>query len=352
MEPRCIRPSQARVLRDLVACRTAAGGEQLTKCTACDRLVYRYHSCRNRHCPKCGGDQTARWLERHRPRALALPALPDHRDAPTRTARAGLCAASPSSTARSCAAPPPPCSNSRPTRAISARGGVRGCPPYLDAYLALPLGRPLDRHRGGLSADRTRWIRPKNPAFLLPVRALSLIVRAKMCAALNQAGGLGRSRPPSGPGPGWCMPSPPAPVSGCLSTSRGICFGSRSATAASNSSTISTWSFAIATTARRRSAALLSPASNFSAASCCTSYRNASSASATSASSPHAGGRRSSRSVVRPWSSHRPHRPEPPPPARPRSLWPCPRCGGSHASHRAPHHATTRTRRAARGHPA
>jgi hypothetical protein len=41
---------------------------------------------------------------------------------------------------------------------------------------------------GGLSPDRTHWIRPKNPACLVPVRALSVIVRAKMCAALNRAG--------------------------------------------------------------------------------------------------------------------------------------------------------------------
>ena len=41
---------------------------------------------------------------------------------------------------------------------------------------------------GGLSADRTEWLAPKNPAFLVPVQALSVIVRAKMCAALKRAG--------------------------------------------------------------------------------------------------------------------------------------------------------------------
>jgi hypothetical protein len=45
---------------------------------------------------------------------------------------------------------------------------------------------------GGLSADRTRWIAPTHPAFLVPVRALSDIVRAKMCAALTHAGLLGQ----------------------------------------------------------------------------------------------------------------------------------------------------------------
>jgi hypothetical protein len=41
---------------------------------------------------------------------------------------------------------------------------------------------------GGLSADGARWIAPKNPAYLVPVRALSVIFRAKICAAVQQAG--------------------------------------------------------------------------------------------------------------------------------------------------------------------
>jgi hypothetical protein len=43
---------------------------------------------------------------------------------------------------------------------------------------------------GGLSADGTRWMAARNPAFLVPVQALSVIVRAKMCAALQRAGVL------------------------------------------------------------------------------------------------------------------------------------------------------------------
>ena len=40
---------------------------------------------------------------------------------------------------------------------------------------------------GGLSADRTQWLSPKNPAFLVPVRALSGLFRAQLCAALKKA---------------------------------------------------------------------------------------------------------------------------------------------------------------------
>jgi hypothetical protein len=40
---------------------------------------------------------------------------------------------------------------------------------------------------GGLSADHT-WIDSKHAKFLVPVQALSLIFRAKICASLSQAG--------------------------------------------------------------------------------------------------------------------------------------------------------------------
>ena len=43
---------------------------------------------------------------------------------------------------------------------------------------------------GGLSADGAQWIAPPHPAYLLPVRALSVIFRAKFCAAVTKAGFL------------------------------------------------------------------------------------------------------------------------------------------------------------------
>ena len=56
-------PSQLRALQELAACRTAYFGGHLKQCDHCHRLLYAYHSCRNRHCPKCHGDQTQHWLQ-------------------------------------------------------------------------------------------------------------------------------------------------------------------------------------------------------------------------------------------------------------------------------------------------
>jgi hypothetical protein len=179
--------SQARALRDLVACRTAACGGQLTECTACGGEVYRYHSCRNRHCPKCGGDQTARWLQQHRARLLPCPhylitvTLP----AAVRPLAFGHQAAVYGALMRCAAAA---------LQALAADprfvGTQVGCIAVLHTWTRALRYHPhvhLIVTAGGLSVDRTQWIAPKNPAFLVPVRAMSVFVRAKMCAALKQA---------------------------------------------------------------------------------------------------------------------------------------------------------------------
>jgi rhodanese-related sulfurtransferase len=46
---------------------------------------------------------------------------------------------------------------------------------------------------GGWSAAAHEWIAPRHPAYLVPVRALSVIFRAKMCAALAHAGLLAQT---------------------------------------------------------------------------------------------------------------------------------------------------------------
>jgi hypothetical protein len=202
-------PSQARALRDLVACRTAACGGQHTQCTACGGQVYRYHSCRNRHCPKCGGDQTTRWLERHQARLLPCPhylvtvTLPAAlRTLAFRHQRIlyGALMRSAAAALQALAADP---------RFV---GVPLGCVAVLHTWTRALLYHPhvhLIVTAGGLSADRTQWIVPKNPAFLVPVKALSVLVRAKMCAAVKRAGFLGEVAPTVWTTP-WVVHAKPA----------------------------------------------------------------------------------------------------------------------------------------------
>ncbi len=62
---------QRRVMAAIEACRTAALGGQVFTCPACQTTRYSYHSCRNRHCPTCQQDASQNWLAQQQ--ALLLP---------------------------------------------------------------------------------------------------------------------------------------------------------------------------------------------------------------------------------------------------------------------------------------
>ena len=54
---------QSRAVRAIMKCRTPAMGSLLKACTECGRWEFSYLSCKNRHCPKCGSFEKAKWLE-------------------------------------------------------------------------------------------------------------------------------------------------------------------------------------------------------------------------------------------------------------------------------------------------
>jgi len=183
-----LQPCQERVLRVIEACRTAYFGGHLKQCDRCGRKVYAYHSCRNRHCPKCHRDQTERWLEKQRARLLPCfyflltftlpselrPLARAHQKKLygllMRTAAAAL--------QKLC----------RDPRWLGAR---IGCLAVLHTWTRAMLFHPhvhLLVTAGGLSADGSQWIQPNKPNFLAPEGALAILFRAKMCAALKKAG--------------------------------------------------------------------------------------------------------------------------------------------------------------------
>ena len=65
--------TQRKVVRAILQCRTAALGGHRKWCPQCGYLRYHYHSCRNRHCPKCGMLAKARWLESRQQELLPTP---------------------------------------------------------------------------------------------------------------------------------------------------------------------------------------------------------------------------------------------------------------------------------------
>ncbi len=56
-------PSQQKALADIAACMTAEMGGHQYHCRDCDHTFWVYHGCRNRACPACHGRRMRDWLE-------------------------------------------------------------------------------------------------------------------------------------------------------------------------------------------------------------------------------------------------------------------------------------------------
>ena len=64
-------PSHRQALMAIEQCRTEAMGGHVYYCDPCEEACYSYHSCQNRHCPKCQQQAGQRGLEKQQ--ALLLP---------------------------------------------------------------------------------------------------------------------------------------------------------------------------------------------------------------------------------------------------------------------------------------
>lgn len=176
----------ARVMRDLVACRTEVLGGHLDVCSSCDFSRPAYNSCRNRHCPKCQSLSAARWLEKRK--QTILPAhyfhvvftVPEELKAIAWQNQArfySMLFAAASATLIELGQDP------------KRLGGLLGVTAVLHTWT-----RTLAYHPhlhcivtgGGLSTDGNRWL-DCNPRFLFPVKVIGALFRGKMIAALRAA---------------------------------------------------------------------------------------------------------------------------------------------------------------------
>jgi len=169
---------QLRAMRAIETCRTPALGGQRWQCPRCARTHWALHSCGNRHCPACGGDDAREWLRRQE--ALLLPvrhhlctftvpkelrrAIRSH----PREGLALLFEASSSTLLDVCANP----------QWLGTRPGLTG---VLHTH-----GRALvyHPHVHYVAPDGT-W-RESHAQFLVPVRALSAVFRARFRDGLRR----------------------------------------------------------------------------------------------------------------------------------------------------------------------
>lgn len=176
---------QLKAFRAIQRCRTAALGGHLDACPRCGyQAAISYNSCRNRHCPKCQAQARERWLAaRHRellatsyfhavftvPHELNVLAL----DSP-RLFYDLLFHASAQTLLQVAANP----------KHLGAEIGLISILHTWGQNLLLHPHVHCVIPGGGLSPDRSHWVRPRYP-FFLPVKVLSRVFRGKFCAGLK-----------------------------------------------------------------------------------------------------------------------------------------------------------------------
>jgi Putative transposase/Transposase zinc-binding domain len=178
---------QRRAMRDIEACRTALLGGHMTRCDHCQAQVVRYHSCRNRHCPKCQTLAKVKWVEARQQELLPVPyfhcvfTLPHQLNTLAQGnphQLYGLLFQSASETLQTFG---------RDTRWL---GGELGITMVLHTW-----NQVLEHHihvhcvvtGGALAPEHDRWIATKRRDFLFPVKALSKVFRSKYLGALGRA---------------------------------------------------------------------------------------------------------------------------------------------------------------------
>jgi hypothetical protein len=73
LRERALSTAQAKAWRAIVSCRTEALGGQLLRCDGCAAQQWRWHSCRNRHCPQCQARSRDAWRQARLSELLDVP---------------------------------------------------------------------------------------------------------------------------------------------------------------------------------------------------------------------------------------------------------------------------------------
>lgn len=182
---RVLSAEQRAALRAIECCRTAALGGHLEACLDCGFTRPAYHSCRNRHCPKCQGLAQRRWIDERKRRILptryyhVVFTLPAELRPLARRNRARVY-------------------DQLFRAAAETLHTLAGDPRWLGAQLGFTAvlhtwTRELTYHphlhcivtAGGLSDDASSWI-PSRGKILFPVHVLAKLFRGKMLGALRR----------------------------------------------------------------------------------------------------------------------------------------------------------------------
>ena len=191
--------AQARAWRAILACRTAALGGERLRCDGCGVEQWRWHSCRDRHCPQCQSRDRDAWRAARLGELLDVPychlvfTLPHEINA-----LAAVHARWVYGTLMRCTAA------TLTEFAANPRwlGGIGAFTLVLHTWTqdlrrhphvpALRACGALQPNPAAAAGGGATWVRPtRAQRFLFPVHALSKVFRGKFLDALQQAGRSG-----------------------------------------------------------------------------------------------------------------------------------------------------------------
>jgi len=177
-------PVQLKAIRDIVACRTNQMEGHLSECDRCGYREQSYNSCRNRHCNKCQFLRQSLWAEKLKGKLLPgkyfhlVFTVPDSLNK-LFYINQRICYSLLFKVAWS--ALKDLCSNPR------FLGAQAGAVAVLHTWSSTMTYHPhvhMLVPAGGLSEDTMEWIKAKD-GFLVPVKVLSKIYRARFCDKLK-----------------------------------------------------------------------------------------------------------------------------------------------------------------------
>jgi hypothetical protein len=186
---------QKRAVRAITSCRTAALGGHVQACDTCGHEEIRYNSCRDRHCPKCGGLDKARWVEARKKDVLPVEyhhvvfTIPEELHplflSNARLSYMLLFAAVAQTLSEVAANPKNLGAKIGFTAVLHTWTQILRFHPHIHAIVP----------GGGPSTTGDRWVSTA-PGFFLPVKILSMVFRGKLLSSLEAAWKSGELRAP------------------------------------------------------------------------------------------------------------------------------------------------------------
>ena len=193
---------QLKVMSAIERCRTAALGGHVARCenSACGHTVISFNSCRNRHCPKCQGAASRKWLAEREAELLPVPyfhvvyTLPSQlRDIAYQNKAViyGLLMKAAAETTLAIAADPKHLGAKVGITAVLHTWGSASCRRRACSTMTHHPHVHMIVPGGGFSADNSRWVSAK-PDFLVHVNVLRDLFRGKFLGLLTEAHADGR----------------------------------------------------------------------------------------------------------------------------------------------------------------